>query len=418
MATFSQNDINLMFLGAAATKTTGGIDTLNVGEIGLFTPGGTRLTESSAASADEFVIVTKYSATADPLVSGAIKKASIKKANVKAYEAPTQQVDYIGFNVTSGAIEVVADNFYNVRINLAQHCTSNKGGMEVKHGSYTSDVTATQSEIAAGLHASLVNNFIKDADQVIKFERINSGAIQALGTSVGIVNFVNGSKFIKAGDIDDTSGSGAEIVAGSYLKIGGTQTDPLYKVLSVDTVNNIAELDVPYQGATAAIDDSNLSLLTEAVEVGTKWGIKAEGQELKFVVGKLHNNVVSYTLGLENFGATALTNAAAASIGSGSERYAKELEWFLQGNEGNYFRMGEPHIFDARATANGGYDMITLTYEEVYTGSITAGPIRKVFTVMIPETAPNYAIAGTSDDITDVLEVLVYGSANGNLAVS
>jgi len=417
MATFSQNDINLMFLGAAATKTTGGIDSLNVGEIGLFTPGGTRLTESSAATADEFVIVTKYSATADPLVSGAIKKANIKKANVKAHEAATQQSDFIGFNGTSGAIEVVADNFYNVRINLAQHCTSNKGGMEVKHGSYTSDVTATQSEIAAGLHSSLVNNFIKDADQVIKFERLNSHAGVALGTAVGPVNFVKGSKYIKADDIDDAT-TNAALAVGGYLRVGTAVTDPVYKIVAIDAANDIAELDVAYQGATAEIADTALESISAANEVGTDWGIKAEGQELKFVVGKLHNNVVSYTLGLENFGATALTNAAAASIGSGSERYAKELEWFLQGNEGNYFRMGEPHIFDARATANGGYDMITLTYEEVYTGSITAGPIRKVFTVLVPETAPNYAIAGTSDDITDVLEVLVYGSANGNLAVS
>ena len=29
MATFSQNDITLLFVGGAATKTTGGISTLN-----------------------------------------------------------------------------------------------------------------------------------------------------------------------------------------------------------------------------------------------------------------------------------------------------------------------------------------------------------------------------------------------------
>ncbi len=57
MATFSNKDFTQLFIGAAATKTTGAISTLNDGEIGLFTPSGTRLTESNAATATEFKVV-------------------------------------------------------------------------------------------------------------------------------------------------------------------------------------------------------------------------------------------------------------------------------------------------------------------------------------------------------------------------
>ena len=60
--------------------------------------------------------------------------------------------------------------------------------------------------------------------------------------------------------------------------------------------------------------------------------------------------------------------------------------------------------------------MITFATKENYQGSVVSGPISKSYMLAIPDTAPNYAIAGTADDITDVLEVLIWGSANGNLA--
>ena len=80
-------------------------------------------------------------------------------------------------------------------------------------------------------------------------------------------------------------------------------------------------------------------------------------------------------------------------------------------------RMGEPNIFDARTEASGDYEFIDLMVEDTMTTSIVSGPIKKRYTLAIPETTPNYAIAGTADDITDVLEVLAFGTATGALAL-
>ena len=79
--------------------------------------------------------------------------------------------------------------------------------------------------------------------------------------------------------------------------------------------------------------------------------------------------------------------------------------------------MGEPNTFTQTYQATGTYDLITLETEELYMDSITTGPIRQTIILAIPSTTPNYAVTGTADDITDVLEVLVFGSVNGNFTI-
>lgn len=403
MATRSQKDIQLLFVGGAATKTTGGVSTLNDTEIGLFTPAGTRLTEATAATATEFIIVQKI-AGATNVISNTIKKANIKKATRKAYTAPTEQTDYIGFDgVSTGAIEVINNNLYFVRINLQQGLTSNHGGLYLKHGVYKSDATATQAEIAAGLTASLVANFSREADKVIKFERVINDGLTTLAETYSPVY---GNKHVAA--------SGAvTATVGQAIRFGTALTTGTYIVTAIDSVNNIITLDVPYQGTTGT------ALTTEsgAASAGD-WGIKLLGVALPFTTGKIHYDKARWKTTIENFGVTTITNSQGASTGSGYEQEVKELEFFLQGNEGDFYRVGEPNIYPRRTLVSGNYDIIHLEYEEAYTGSMVMGPIKKVFTLAIPQTAPNYAIAATADDITDVLEVLVFGTANGNLSIT
>jgi len=48
--------------------------------------------------------------------------------------------------------------------------------------------------------------------------------------------------------------------------------------------------------------------------------------------------------------------------------------------------LGEPNLYPQRADVQDGvnYHVIDLITEELYTGSITTGPIRKAFTVAVP----------------------------------
>jgi len=400
MAAFNTKDITSLFIGGAATKTTGGISTLNDKEIGLFTPAGTRLTEASAATATEFIIVQKISGATN-VISNTIKKANIKTATRKAYTAPTEQVDYIGFNGSTGSLDVINSNTYFIRLGLNQGLTSNHGGLYLKHGVYISDATATESEIAAGLAKSLVANFSREADKTIKFERvINDG----LTTLVETYSPIKGSKYVQASAASTTT-------VGHAFRFGTALTDPTYIVTAINS--DIITLDVPFQG------DSATAVTCEAAAVGSlNWGIKLTGIALPYTIGKFEYNKAQWKTTIEGFTSTVITNSVGASSGSGYASAVKDLEWFCQNFEGDMYTVGEPNLYPRRQLASGNYDFIILETVENYQGSIVSGPINKTFMIALPETAPNYAVTGTANDITDVLEVLVYGSVNGNLSIA
>ena len=426
MATLNQKDVQELFIGGAAVATTGDIDSLNVGEIGLFTPSGTRLTEATAATADRFVMVTKRSAnTAEPiLVSSVINKADLVKANCKRtlWKSTTEQLDYVGFNGVSGAIDVIDDNLYHVRVNLHQSITSNIGGMSVKHGIYQSGISATQADIAQGLVESLINDFSKETDKQIIPTRVNSNA-GAATTGSGTFTFTGNSKYVAVGTDAD-----AVLAVGDYLRDGTAVTDAVYKVVAIDTTNDILTLDVPYQSADTLSTkvvraEAAVEFIAAADALAANFGVKLQGAALPHVTGKINFAIASWTTTLENTGTTGITSVG-ATPGSGNTKQMKDTEWFVQGNEGDYVRMGEPNLYPIRSDVQDGtsYHLIDLAVEKVYTGSIVSGPIHKVYTVALPAadattTSANYALAATGDDITDVLEVLIFGAAGGELSV-
>lgn len=126
----------------------------------------------------------------------------------------------------------------------------------------------------------------------------------------------------------------------------------------------------------------------------------------------------------EEFGSTVVGNSASASEGTGTYEQVAELENFLQGFRGEQYEMGEPNLFDSSAlrlatstVTGGGYDLITFEHSNTHT-NFQNNVAKKEVILAVPATAPNFAVTGASDDITDILEVLAFGSANGNLAMS
>jgi hypothetical protein len=431
MSVFSQNDFLQLFVGASPVAiSTGAISTLNDGEIGLFTPSGTRLTEANAATEDEFIIVQGRASGEIPYVTGSIKKADLvaSKCTVKVYSAATEQLDYIGYNGTDGAIDVLDDNLYYIRLHIDQSKTSNHGGIYVKHGVYKSDATgATQGEIAAGLTENLIKNFKKEPYRMIKFERVVSNAGTA--TSGGTAAVVYGSKFVTitesagaAADAGKYNADAASIVAGDYIRIGGTATTVgVYKVTAtsgVGTATAILTLDVPYQGASdSAVAAASMEVVTAANAATSDFGIKLTAVAQPWTLGAIKYNKLKFKTLLEDFGTTTVTNSTASSPGSGEYEQMAELEWFAQGNEGQIYRDTVPSLPARADVVDTNYDQIVLTVHSTRNGTLNSDTARKEYVLAIPNSTPAYAQTGTADDITDVLEVLIWGSANGNFTI-
>lgn len=406
MATFNQKDFQKLFVGGTATKTTGKISAMNSGEIGIFTPAGARVTEATAATVEKFIIVKKRGTTETPLVSGIISKTSILNAIRKSYTAAVDQVTTVGYNGTSGSITASNNTAYHLRINLRQGLTSNHGGLYLKHAFYNSDSSATEYEIASNLYKGVVNEFSREADKVVKATMLCNNAGTA---TTGTVSVVTGSKYC-------TTTVPADFEIGGLLRLGTATTSSVYKILNI--VGTVITLDTPVQETSATYAIAAAEFISASDATAASYGIKLTAVPGVYRVGKLENDLQAelFDVTLAGFGVTPVTTVAGYT-GSGTEKQVKSMEWFLQGNEGDFMRKGEPNIFEQRAEASGNYHLIDLQVQELYNDSMVTNPINKVYTLAIPSPAPNYAISGTADDITDVLEVLVFGAANGNLAV-
>lgn len=410
MATFSQNNIQWLLLGND-TSTNGasraaGINSLASGEVGVFGAYGDKLTSANDAGL-RFMVAQENGNS--PVTSEIIDPTTVTKLKKVVGAAAAQQVDVIGFNGTSGSINVIADNVYMANVNLNQSLVSNHGGQYLKHAVYKSPSTgATQLGIASGLTDSFIKNFSKEASKIVKAERLCDEAGTALGTGTATsatVVATNGSKVVTGwADVDDAT-TNAAMEVGGLLRFGTATTDPVYVIASIDAINDTLTLDVPYQGATETFNDTGLETIPAATAAASEMGVKVTGIAGEFDTGKMHYYPgTSWTMTLRDFGTTTLTNSVGQDNGKGTYEQVAELEFFLQGNGGNTMRAPEPHVFTRRAKAVEGalYNLYEITYttkEERGYGAIHAP---KQLTIAAISTN-----GGWADDATTGLEATI-----------
>lgn len=218
-----------------------------------------------------------------------IKSAPIKGTDVKtyvgsSYVAPVQQVSYVGFNGTDGSLPTTVNTDYRLRLTFkGTHVLSTRSPW-FADSIYTSGATTTQAQVAAGIVDNYyINN--KAANPYAVAERVSNAAKTAVPTGTTSFTFKKGSNVVScAGDIDDATG-GTALAVGAYLVIGATDDkDPVYKIASIDTTNNILTLDTPYVGASATILDDALLQSTGAAVAAGDLGIKLTGQPIEQIL--------------------------------------------------------------------------------------------------------------------------------------
>lgn len=411
MTNFSQNNHQQVLVGKDVAKTTTSIAAIADGEIALFTPGGTMYTEATADAGDVFGIYLGRAAALGPLKSTYFSKADVTRVTKKAYAAPTAQLDYIGTNGTTGSIAVLNNTVYRATIETDKgRPETNIGGVYVKDMVYKSDAGATQSEIALGLTGSAYFNFSREAEETIAFAAICDNAGVANDSGTGAITATKGSKVISAAtDIDD------DMTAGDFIRFGTATTAPMYKLVSFDTTANTATLDRPYAEATQVWGTTATEWVSAALGAAANWGISLTAVTLSFNVGKMSDRISTWDLSLDSasFGATTLLNSTTAAPGTGTYRQVAELEWFANGNVGELFRNEAKDNFAFTAHANDAetYDVIEIEIDKGRNSLIaTSNPQTiSLFIDSGKDTSGHYALAATTDDITDMLEDLLIG---------
>ena len=241
--------------------------------------------------------------------------------------ARTEQISYLGYNGTSGSLDVTNSKYFGLKIILNHTFGMLNNSPLIITVPYKTDATATQYELANGL-ATAARQALARHGACISVTVVNSGA-QANALAAATVSVVNGGKQIVTSD-DET----ALIPNGTLLRFGtsGAGTAAVYKVVSQDAgagAARIYTLDRPYEGATAA---AYAAATFESVTEGN-YGLRFLGVSVADAVfNPVTDNpsVVSFELEVGDFTTAVATYTTAPFLGRGTYQQIAYLEAYTQ----------------------------------------------------------------------------------------
>ena len=296
-----------------------------------------------------------------------IKASEIVTCNGIETAPSAQQVSYIGYTGSGNSITVINSNTYNVTIHFIQQGRTGQGRDEYVDIMYESDASATATTVAFGIAANLVATLKHQPEPTIICDVINSAALVNNDRLTHALTVVNGSKYVTVAT--DWTSSGITPGVGDLLRLG-TATgavgavalgSPVYQIISFPSTL-VAELDRPYTGTSGSLTGASFASGIPIANVGS-YGLRLTGVAPTWSLGRRPWQVVAFTIGLTNFGSTAITYSTAASTGQGLENQIRDLEWFTMGEGGDKYRGDYMYnAYTSRVTAGDTYRQIAITW--------------------------------------------------------
>lgn len=346
----SQKNISHVFVGANTALATSTVSAMSAGQIGLMLNGGTTLDATALQSGERFQILLKDKA--GKLVNSPWLEASnILSKNAQDYTAPTEELVYVGYNGSTGSIAVNNSTVYTMHMNIQDGSkTWGEHPLFKFVAAYESDASATQTEICDALIVNALKNFERETAQGVDYMeigRINSAAVTLTNDFVGNCVVVKGQNTISVASSGQYA-TNTDVVLGDYIRLGATTatavalTSNIYRVTAISgTTTKTYTLDRPVvePSGTYATGTGTEVILKATVEAAN-WGIYFKAKPLPYEPGlkKYAKLVFNLQLG-DGFGATLLTKSATGTLGQGTYEGVSEVEWLLNGNRGETFRV-------------------------------------------------------------------------------
>lgn len=423
MSTFSTKNLMNVFVAkdvagtALASITSDLLTTMADGQVvAVGTPaagGAEQLIPASAAagSYSHFRLVEKQGGLLN--YGDRIKVSDMILVTDKAYTAPAEQVYFVGYNGTSGSIDVSQANEFILTI-AYDHDDMMWSEQKLRNAYDYYSPAPTQQDVALSM-ASQINykenlGAINGTGRMVRAEVVSNGtAADWTGAATHIkvtldstaVIFTNGS---------GTAAAGQAFSNGALLNIYGTT----YTVSGNGTTAGFT-LNMPYQGAGISPGASTAEIAggtTQATQAGvltgvTAFGVKVSGQPLTWVKDFFKYNKVKFHFDIKGFGATAYDrpgsisgSSSESSKGVGTAYEVAEFESFAAGFEGALNRMVVPLPAGrtyADTTTPKTYDTIVFEASDTSTSSPIVGTtgMRVQQFVFIPVSAGVKTILGT-----------------------
>lgn len=350
--------------------------------------------------------------------SDLVYKGTIKTWSVTGQSAEVQQVDYVGSNGTTGELDEIASNIYTIRLYIQGSTITDFMQQKIKEGFYKSNSAAasyTQEKVALGLYDSLIANFSREPEEEIRFGRINDGARLALGTGVGAVVFTKGSKTVTAGtDVDDAT-TNAVLQVGEYISAGTAKTNALYKIVSIDTTNDLLIIDRPFREATVSGADTTVGRIIAATWAAGDFGIKLLGIDRSFSAGFFKSAVVQWktTIDFGDSQTTTVNETTGAYPGIGTAQQVASIEKEFQA-DGHVYRsfveagvVDRKQVTEALIAAGELYDMCILEFGLVTETGLGAGVNSPKSIQIAGENSTNLSMSDANQGVVQTIDEIV-----------
>jgi len=362
-------DLDLLASGTRASLASG--------QVGVFANGSQTPKTDALAAGDIFTIAYK-NADGEVVNTPHIEYSNILRKSSTAYAAATQKKVYVGYNGTTGSINVENSDSYILSVILKDTTTAFATHPPYEYAEYQSDADATEKEIAEGIIASAILNmtaiYKTNKKVMVQPGLIASAAVTTANALDNNTTVVQGSNTITVATNLQYNAGGGTLAVGDFVRIGtvggGTAlTSEVYKVTAINSL--VVTLDRPVVEASGtyatATDDVEVITAATAANVATNWGISLTGVAQEFKAGLLKYQVVDFEAVLNSsaFDNTLITTATARTKGTGTYEEIAEIESFLKGNRGETFRVASyPVTKTLDATSGKTYDVIVFDYKD------------------------------------------------------
>lgn len=353
MSVFGTNNIMDVFVAKEvapatyANVTSDLLSTLTAGQIavvGLYASGGyeEKLGAHTVNAANyPYIRFVKKTSSGELLYGSKIYGKDIKNVTTKLAVTPAEQSYTLGYNGTSGSLDVSQGNEFMLTI-AYDHDDILWSEQKLRNTYDYYSQAPTQQGLALSM-ASQINyketlGVINGTGRMVRAEVLSNGTAADWTGAATHIKVVQDSASVIFTNGSGVAAAGQALTDGTVINIAGTT----YTVSGTGTTAGFT-LNMPYQGSSAEVAGGTTQATQAGVLTGiTSWGIKVVGQPLTWKKDFFKYNKVKFHFDLKNFGSTALTKTSESSKGNGFWQEVAEMESFSSGFQGALNRMVIP----------------------------------------------------------------------------
>lgn len=376
---------------ARSTDTLAGMAS---GSVAIVDEAGTVQTSTIMTSNANYRVAQKL-ASGKIIFSPWFNPTKIKNVVGKSYDAPVQQISYVGYNGTSGALDASADESFTLFLEWTNTMGFYNNSPLVLSATYRT-TAASQEELSFGLLQNLDALMKRQSYGFVVVDRINNAAVTAANCLDHDATVVQGSTaFTIATDLAYNTAAGT-LTAGDFVRLHDPAASatylysPVYKVISaVDggaTCTVVVDRPITCASGTYAAAADELEVIP-AASIGANWGLKFVGAE-NSTFNAINDtwSITKFKIMLNaSFVTGTVTYSTAAYEGSGYYKPLANLEVYAQYLDKASFISAYPrNNIRQEISSSYTYDLCTFDVEEpVYQSPTTGLAYGKTFKIQI-----------------------------------